>query len=86
MGGNSNKPVKSIKEILEQREANEYTVNPVFNIKKRTKVFIAEDIGDGDHSSLSCIPDNATGKVKLMVKQQGIIAEFFCEFASICHS
>lgn len=35
---------------------------------------IAEDIGDGDHSSLSCIPANATGKVKLMVKQQGIIA------------
>jgi len=35
---------------------------------------IAEDIGDGDHSSLSCIPSNATGKVQLMVKQQGIIA------------
>ncbi len=35
---------------------------------------IAEDIGDGDHSSLSCIPANAIGKVKLMVKQQGIIA------------
>jgi len=35
---------------------------------------IAEDIGDGDHSSLSCIPANATGKVKLMVKQQGIVA------------
>lgn len=41
-----NNSYKSIKEILEQREANEYTVNPVFNIKKRTKVFIAEDIGD----------------------------------------
>lgn len=35
---------------------------------------IAEDIGDGDHSSLSCIPVDAHGKVKLMVKQQGIIA------------
>ncbi len=35
---------------------------------------IAEDIGDGDHSSLSCIPSDATGKVQLMVKQQGIIA------------
>ena len=41
-----NNSYKSIKEILEQREANEYTVNPVFNLKKRTKVFIAEDIGD----------------------------------------
>lgn len=35
---------------------------------------IAEDIGDGDHSSLSCIPEYAKGKVRLMVKQQGIIA------------
>jgi len=35
---------------------------------------IAEDIGDGDHSSLSCIPKNSKGKVQLMVKQQGIIA------------
>jgi len=35
---------------------------------------IAEDIGDGDHSSLSCIPADAMGKVQLMVKQQGIIA------------
>lgn len=35
---------------------------------------IAEDIGDGDHSSLSCIPADATGKVQLMVKQHGIIA------------
>jgi nicotinate-nucleotide pyrophosphorylase (carboxylating) len=35
---------------------------------------IAEDIGDGDHSSLSCIPSDAMGKVQLMVKQQGIIA------------
>lgn len=35
---------------------------------------ISEDIGDGDHSSLSCIPADATGEVRLMVKQQGIIA------------
>jgi len=35
---------------------------------------IAEDIGDGDHSSLSCIPADATGRVQLMVKQHGIIA------------
>lgn len=35
---------------------------------------IAEDIGDGDHSSLSCIPSNVNGKVTLMIKQQGIIA------------
>jgi len=35
---------------------------------------ITEDIGDGDHSSLSCIPADTMGKVQLMVKQQGIIA------------
>jgi nicotinate-nucleotide pyrophosphorylase (carboxylating) len=35
---------------------------------------IAEDIGNGDHSSLSCIPPDATGKVQLMVKQAGVIA------------
>jgi nicotinate-nucleotide pyrophosphorylase (carboxylating) len=33
-----------------------------------------EDIGIGDHSSLSCIPEAATGKAKLLVKQAGIIA------------
>lgn len=35
---------------------------------------IAEDIGDGDHTSLSTIPHNRTGKAKLLVKQIGIIA------------
>jgi len=35
---------------------------------------LAEDIGDGDHSSLACIPSNATGKVKLLVKEAGILA------------
>lgn len=35
---------------------------------------IREDIGDGDHSSLSCIPAEATGKAQLIVKEDGIIA------------
>ncbi len=35
---------------------------------------IREDVGDGDHSSLSCIPEEATGKAKLLVKDDGIIA------------
>ncbi len=35
---------------------------------------IREDIGDGDHSSLSCIPAGATGKAQLIVKEEGIIA------------
>lgn len=35
---------------------------------------IKEDIGDGDHTSLSCIPADAKGKMKLLVKQEGILA------------
>lgn len=35
---------------------------------------IREDIGDGDHSSLACIPYDAKGKAKLLVKDEGIIA------------
>ena len=35
---------------------------------------IREDIGDGDYSSLACIPISATGKAKLLVKDEGIIA------------
>ena len=35
---------------------------------------ILEDIGDGDHSSLSCIPASAVGAVQLMMKQDGVIA------------
>ncbi|CAL2055703.1 carboxylating nicotinate-nucleotide diphosphorylase [Tenacibaculum sp. 190524A05c] len=35
---------------------------------------IREDIGDGDHTSLSCIPADASGKAKLLVKDEGIIA------------
>ena len=35
---------------------------------------IREDVGDGDHSSLACIPSSAIGKAKLLVKEEGIIA------------
>ncbi len=35
---------------------------------------IREDVGDGDHSSLACIPESATGKAKLLVKDTGILA------------
>jgi nicotinate-nucleotide pyrophosphorylase (carboxylating) len=35
---------------------------------------IREDIGEGDHSSLACIPREARGKAKLLVKDEGIIA------------
>jgi nicotinate-nucleotide pyrophosphorylase (carboxylating) len=35
---------------------------------------IREDVGEGDHSSLACIPTSAQGKAKLLVKDEGIIA------------
>ena len=35
---------------------------------------IREDVGEGDHSSLACIPNSAQGKAKLLVKDKGIIA------------
>ena len=35
---------------------------------------LAEDIGGGDHTSLACIPMDATGKAKLLIKEKGILA------------
>ena len=42
---------------------------------------IREDIGEGDHSSLACIPFDAMGQAKLLVKEKGIIAGI--EFAKM---
>ncbi|RZK77547.1 MAG: carboxylating nicotinate-nucleotide diphosphorylase [Pedobacter sp.] len=35
---------------------------------------IAEDLGDGDHTSLSTIPGNAQGKAQLIIKEEGVVA------------
>jgi nicotinate-nucleotide pyrophosphorylase (carboxylating) len=35
---------------------------------------LTEDIGDGDHSSLACIPKGATGNAKLLIKEKGVLA------------
>ncbi|GAA4744764.1 carboxylating nicotinate-nucleotide diphosphorylase [Flavisolibacter ginsenosidimutans] len=35
---------------------------------------LKEDVGDGDHSTLSCIPADVTGKAVLKIKQEGILA------------
>ena len=35
---------------------------------------LAEDEGDGDHSSLACIPDDLKGQARLIIKQNGLIA------------
>jgi nicotinate-nucleotide pyrophosphorylase (carboxylating) len=38
------------------------------------KEALQEDIGDGDHSTLSCIPANERGKAVLKIKQNGVLA------------
>jgi nicotinate-nucleotide pyrophosphorylase (carboxylating) len=35
---------------------------------------LREDIGDGDHSTLACVPADAIGKAELLVKEEGILA------------
>ena len=44
------------------------------NIRNFIKSAFAEDIGDGDHSSLGSIPESATSKAHLLVKDEGMIA------------
>ncbi|HPY82555.1 MAG: carboxylating nicotinate-nucleotide diphosphorylase [Bacteroidales bacterium] len=36
-------------------------------------IALKEDIGDGDHTSLSCVDSDLTGKAELLVKQKGIL-------------
>jgi nicotinate-nucleotide pyrophosphorylase (carboxylating) len=44
------------------------------SLKAFINAAIKEDVGDGDHSSLASIPQSATNKAKLIVKEDGIIA------------
>lgn len=43
-------------------------------VKNLIELAIAEDIGDGDHTSLACISPMQRGEMELLVKQEGIIA------------
>lgn len=43
-------------------------------VEELIELAIKEDIGDGDHTSLSTIPADHRGRMKLLVKQSGIIA------------
>ncbi len=43
-------------------------------VEQFIKNAIAEDIGDGDHTSLSTIPNDAQGRARLIVKEDGILA------------
>jgi len=43
-------------------------------IDELIQLAFAEDIGDGDHTTFSCIPETARGKMQLLVKDDGILA------------
>jgi nicotinate-nucleotide pyrophosphorylase (carboxylating) len=51
----------------------------------------AEDIGDGDHTTLCCIPEHAMGKSQLIIKENGVLAgveiakKVFCKFDPAMH-
>ncbi|MGB9745788.1 MAG: carboxylating nicotinate-nucleotide diphosphorylase [Bacteroidales bacterium] len=45
-----------------------------FLLKRLLETALAEDIGDGDHTSLACIDASATGRMVLIVKQKGVFA------------
>ncbi len=49
-------------------------VNQALSIEEIIEKAILEDIGDGDHTSLSTIPKDATGKAELLIKEKGVIA------------
>jgi len=43
-------------------------------VEELIELSIKEDIGDGDHTSLSTIPNDKRGKMKLLIKENGILA------------
>ncbi|MDR1880489.1 MAG: carboxylating nicotinate-nucleotide diphosphorylase [Tannerellaceae bacterium] len=43
-------------------------------IDELIKLAFAEDIGDGDHTTLCCIPSDAMGRSRLLIKEEGILA------------
>jgi nicotinate-nucleotide pyrophosphorylase (carboxylating) len=47
---------------------------PPFNVEEFLKNALAEDIGSGDHTSLACIPADAQGQARLLVKDDGVLA------------
>ncbi len=51
-----------------------YLLKNHFSTDRFIREALAEDIGDGDHTSLSTIPANKQGRAKLLVKENGVIA------------
>ncbi|ASZ10069.1 carboxylating nicotinate-nucleotide diphosphorylase [Chitinophaga pendula] len=47
---------------------------PESALKEFIRLALAEDVGDGDHSSMACIPSDARGAARLKIKEDGILA------------
>ena len=43
-------------------------------INEFIEIALKEDVGNGDHTSMACIPNDSNGKAKLLVKEKGILA------------
>ena len=46
----------------------------MMDLDKMIKLALEEDLGDGDHTSLATIPEEAQGKAMLLIKEEGVIA------------
>ena len=70
-------------EVIDYELLNDLLANGVKETDEKTKeeliddllnLAFAEDIGDGDHTTLCCIPEEEMGKQHLLIKEEGIIA------------
>ena len=52
---------------------NQMIMSEYSNLDEQIKTALREDIGDGDHSTLACIPPDAMGQAKMVAKQAGIV-------------
>ncbi|MBS4013648.1 MAG: carboxylating nicotinate-nucleotide diphosphorylase [Bacteroidetes bacterium] len=46
----------------------------MMNIKEIISLALQEDIGDGDHTSISCVPEKTRGRAKMIAKEKGVVA------------
>lgn len=49
-------------------------IQDIPNLRQSIREALAEDVGNGDHSALSCIPDSHEGSAKLLIKEPGVLA------------
>jgi len=45
----------------------------IANLNELIRMALREDVGDGDHSTLACIPPEARGKARMVAKQEGVL-------------